>query len=172
MPVVSTHTHTHSVVAFTCQLTPRTLCGSMHGCVFVCVCKETFLKAKLCPMGENRLAGAVSCLRCINANTQTCTSNGAFRVLTSPFCLEFFVHFVTSLSPLTPSHLFFRIPFCSHFLLLPLILFLSDPDSLIDRVTGMRMRIKPAGSIQTLARPLTIWHKGAWGMAGTWHAVS
>lgn len=79
--------------------------------VYLCVrvCKETFLKAKLCPVGENRLAGAVNCLRCINANTQTCTSNGAFRVLTSPFCLEFFVHFVTSLSPLTPSHLFFCI---------------------------------------------------------------
>lgn len=52
----------------------------------------------------------------------------------------------------------------------PFILFLSDPDSLIDRVTGVSQRIEPAGLFHTAARPLTIWHRGlpAWWKPGMW----
>lgn len=47
--------NTHKVsLAFTCQLTLRTLCGSVCACVFVCVCTETFLKAELCPIQDKR----------------------------------------------------------------------------------------------------------------------
>lgn len=173
MPEVSTHTHTHqSVLASTCQLTLRTLCGSMHACVFVCVHRD-LSKGWTLPCGEKSI-GRSCHLRYINANTQTCTSTGAFRVLTSPFfvlnslhSLHAFCYFPFSFYPFS---FLFCSPLWSLLFLLPLFLFLSEPDSLIDRVTCMCRRTKPAGSIQT--RLLTIWRKGACSCLGTWHVAS
>lgn len=140
--------------------------------VYLFVCTETFLKAELCPVGKRALAGAViwDTLMQTHKHARAQGHSGSWHhlfVLNSLHSLNAFCYFPFSFYPFS---FLFCTPLWSLLFLLPLFLFLPEPDSLIDRVTYMCRRTKPAGSIQT--RLLTIWRKGACSFLGTWHVAS
>lgn len=130
MPEVSTHT---CVLPSTCQLSPRTLCGSMHACLFACVHRD-LSKSWTLPCGENGI-GRSCHLRYINVSTQTCMSmgySGSLYDLFFSWILCAFCYSLFSLDLLI-SFLYSSVSF---FFLFPCFLFLSEPDSLIDKATG------------------------------------